>query len=239
MGYVFKGYLYIHISTDFDLYRFFIRRLTNKKMKTYTIKQWFERVADPKLREELLANMKRPNEPSESLEHALRCNFMWISTPQGWSYWNDICKKAKLNQIELLPLPKIRKSYLLKRIESLEKQQSSDHVMIMDVLAKVNSNSFNIDGLYTKFEALKKDINEPINLNENPHFGGTQLFHNKENKIVFDMKVQRDGVVSKPTVPPTYYDEIIDCGNMDIHKRMFRCISSTCAIPIYYIGHYE
>jgi len=204
----------------------------------YTIKQWFERVADPKLREELLANMRSPNEKESTLYNAILSNIAWDKTLQGHSYWRNIYKKAQLNQIELLP--KIKKSDLLERIEKLEKQQASDHVMIMDILAKLESNSFNIDGLYTKFESLKKDINEPINLNENPHFGGIQLFDNKEKKIVFDYTFNELGQMSIPELKPNDFKNVKEVCEMFEGAYIFKGIHFDIKKPnTFYIGHYE
>ena len=82
-----------------------------------TIKQWFERVADPKLREELLANMTQSQLLASSLKRAVNNGF-----DGGYFRSEQLSEMAANNQIELIPdKPKIKKSDLLKRIEELER----------------------------------------------------------------------------------------------------------------------
>jgi len=99
-----------------------------------TIKQWFKRVADPKLREELLANMVKAHVQVRSLSEAIAEGVRWNKIAQnGQNYWNIIHFRAFNNQIELLPdKPKIKKSDLLKRIEDLEKVVETLNTFMID-----------------------------------------------------------------------------------------------------------
>jgi hypothetical protein len=91
--------------------------------KDKTIRQWFESVEDDKLRVALLENMVNETSTSDNLSDAIKWGIKWGETKQGFSYWKDIKIKAMSGQIKLITdKSKIKKSELLKRIESLEKQ---------------------------------------------------------------------------------------------------------------------
>lgn len=57
-----------------------------------TIKEYLQEIKDPVAREAALANLDEctANEEKESMFHALLYGFHWLSTPQGYDYWNDV-----------------------------------------------------------------------------------------------------------------------------------------------------
>ena len=184
----------------------------------YTIKQWFERVADPKIREELLANMYQ--DKSNNYE-----DYLCDAILKGTKIFENEFKyreMAKQNQIKLLP--KIKKSDLLERIEKLEKQQASDHVMIMDILAK-------LEGTINK--EFRESIRKKLTGTDN---AGAII--EKEKKIVFDWHLS-DEKLWKPTRLSIGFHEIKEVSQSDRNVFIFEAYDKGHEFPLIYIGHYE
>jgi hypothetical protein len=92
-----------------------------------TIKEWFERVADPKLREELLANMQNRTHLVKSLKSAII-----VGSDLNPDRESELLDMAYDNEIELIDKPKIKKSDLLKRIDYLENLVNEIMPIIID-----------------------------------------------------------------------------------------------------------
>lgn len=94
-----------------------------------TIKQWFESVADPKLRKELMDAMDKHNCNNKvgSLSSAIRCSFSWSSTKQGVRYWSKIANDANKGKIKLLPdNPKVKTYHNTTQLRGEELQTAKE-----------------------------------------------------------------------------------------------------------------
>jgi len=189
-------------------------------MKTYTIKQWFKRVGDPKLREELLANMIM--EEASKIESCLEMAIIngISSNNLNWHRWG---RKAAYNQIELLPLkPKIKKSDLLKRIEELEE-------IVKSLSQPIQIDPFFIDPLpKTTIYNENEQTNVVGNSSDLP-----------EKKIVFDWFISGDGKLITPRVSAIQYKNAKEIAQIGYNKYIFKSYDNDPLVYIIYIGHYE
>lgn len=62
-----------------------------------TIKEWFESIQDPEIRQKALANMdeKEKDRKVGSLKEAIRIGFDWQPSPEGYVFWEDISLNYK------------------------------------------------------------------------------------------------------------------------------------------------
>lgn len=82
-----------------------------------TIREWFESVSDPKLKEELLYELDNSSWNKEhmkrnSLAGALRKGFRWANTEKGYDYWNNIKRKMQRHPKKFLSQYSKQKSKL-------------------------------------------------------------------------------------------------------------------------------
>jgi hypothetical protein len=71
-----------------------------------TIKEWFESIEDPEIRNKALANMdeKERDRVVYSFKEAIRNGFDWQPTPEGYEYWDKI-SQGGLNDFKQPPSP--------------------------------------------------------------------------------------------------------------------------------------
>jgi hypothetical protein len=187
-------------------------------MKTYTIKQWFKRVADPKLREELLANMVNENMVCESFKKAI-----YNGIKNGTGIFEHYKMLEINNQIELLPLkPKIKKSDLLKRIEELEE-------IVKSLSQPIQIDPFFIDPFgKTTIYNENEQTNVVGNCSDLP-----------EKKIVFDWFISGEGKLITPRVSAIQYKNAKEIAQIGYNKYIFKSYDNDPLVYIIYIGHYE
>lgn len=71
-------------------------------MESKTVREWFELVADEKLRSELLSEMNEPDMAAATLSNAIGAGFNWTKSSQGFMYWSIIYDMAIACSIPLL-----------------------------------------------------------------------------------------------------------------------------------------
>jgi hypothetical protein len=196
-----------------------------------TIKQWFERVADAKLRTELLDGMVKAHVQVRSLSEAIAEGVRWNKIAQnGQNYWNIIHFRAFNNQIELLPdTPKIQKSALDKRITGLTKRIEELEEIVKSISQPIQKDPFWIDpfGKTTIYNE-----NEQTNV-----VGNSSDLPGK--KIVFDWFISGDGKLITPRVSAIQYINAKEIAQIGYNKYIFKSYDNDPLVYTIYIGHYE
>lgn len=106
-----------------------------------TIKQWFESVADPKLRKELLANTEKTNLNTVTfdLSYAIIGAFIWGDTTEGDDYWKLIYINAVNKKIETIPFtdnPKVKTYHNTTRLKGEELKTAEQKAQNQDQIIK-------------------------------------------------------------------------------------------------------
>jgi hypothetical protein len=58
------------------------------------LKDWFNELPEP-YRTKAIKNTKNLDITIDSIESGLLCAFMWSTTEEGYSYWNELFNKLK------------------------------------------------------------------------------------------------------------------------------------------------
>jgi hypothetical protein len=158
-----------------------------------TIKEWFERVADPKLREELLANMQNRTHLAKSLTVAII-----LGSDLNPDRELELLNMAANNQIELIPdTPKIQKSALDKRITGLIKRIDYLENLVNEIMPII------IDPDY-KDKYLGEVDPEP------------------EQKIVFDWELSDKGKTIETVATPDKGKQLEEVCRINLYKHIFK-----------------
>jgi hypothetical protein len=72
-----------------------------------TIRQWFETIADPQIREAAIYNAETCdrntiNSTPNSLSDAIQAGFLWHETFEGTSYWDLVSRLAAQGKLETI-----------------------------------------------------------------------------------------------------------------------------------------
>ena len=71
--------------------------------------EWFKQLPEP-YRTQAIHNSDRLDSVYQSLFDALRCNFLWASTPQGGIHWLQITNRAELGEFDPIQV-EIKEAY--------------------------------------------------------------------------------------------------------------------------------